>query len=148
LCLFKILEGIQSRRQRLAIEAKKSGVVFKRPQRHVPSTPEERIRWLNAIFPIRRNWDAMALDSIFPAEALSKRFGYVIQTILTPLRVDIAHALSSGSGELTMSVDDILHTQKVNKWLPLTKCIVRRMLKDEFPSEFLSYLKEDGTIVP
>lgn len=90
----------------------------------------------------------MALDSIFPAEALSKRFGYVIQTILTPLRVDIAHALSSGSGELTMSVDDILHTQKVNKWLPLTKCIVRRMLKDEFPSEFLSYLKEDGTIVP
>jgi methylamine utilization protein MauJ/SEC-C motif-containing protein len=147
LCVFKILEGIQSRRKRLAIEAKNAGAAFKRPQRYVPSTPEEKIAWLNGIFPIRRNWDAMALDSIFPAEVLGKRFGYVITTVLTPLRVDIAHALSLESGELTMSVDDLLHTQKVNKWLPLTKCIVRRMLKDEFPNEYLPYLKEDGTVV-
>jgi hypothetical protein len=90
----------------------------------------------------------MALSSIFPAEALGKKFGYVIDKILTPLRVDVAHALSSASGELTLSVDEILHTQNVNKWLPLTKCIVRRMLKDEFPAEFLSYLREDGSIIP
>lgn len=88
----------------------------------------------------------MALDSIFQPESLGKKFGDVIDNILTPLRVDIAHALSSKSGDLTLSVDDLLHIQKVNKWLPLTKCIVRRMLKDEFPEEFLSYLREDGTI--
>jgi hypothetical protein len=37
--------------------------------------------------------------------------------------------------------------REVYKWLPLTKCIVRRMLKNEFPDEFLSYIKEDGTVV-
>ena len=107
-----------------------------------------RIPWLKAIFPIDRGWDAMALSSLFPSEALGKKFGYVIDQFLTPLRVDVAHALSSKSGELTLSVDELLHTQKVNKWLPPTKCIVRRMLKDEFPTEFLSHLKENGTIVP
>jgi hypothetical protein len=148
LCLFKIVEGIQSRRQRLAVEAKRSGIAFIRPRRRVPEKPEERIPWLNAIFPIRQAWDPMALDSIFRPEALGKKFGDVIDKILAPLRVNIAHALSLQSGELTLSVDELLHTQQVNNWLPLTKCIVRRMLKDEFPTEFLPYLKEDGTIVP
>ena len=146
LCLFKIIEGIQSRQRHLAIEAKKAGVAFTRPRRRVPERQEERIPWLNAIFPVHQTWDPMALDSIFQPESLGKKFGDVIDNILTPLRVDIAHALSSKSGDLTLSVDDLLHIQKVNKWLPLTKCIVRRMLKDEFPEEFLSYLREDGTI--
>lgn len=88
----------------------------------------------------------MALNSIFVPEVLGKKFGDVIDNILVPLRTDIAHSLSSGSGELRLSVDELLHTQKVNKWLPLTKCIVRRMLKDEFPKEFLSYVREDGTV--
>ena len=26
------------------------------------------------------------------------------------------------------------------------KCIVRRLLKDDFPGEFLPYLREDGTV--
>lgn len=89
----------------------------------------------------------MALDSIFRPEVLGKKFGDVIDQILVPLRVDIAHALSLQSGELTLSADELLHTQRVNNWLPLTKCIARRMLKDEFPAEFLSYLREDGTII-
>lgn len=148
LCLFKVIEGILSRRQRLAVEAKNAAAAFIRPRRRVPEKPEERIPWLNAIFPVRQTWDPMALDSIFRPEALGKKFGDVIDKILVPLRVDIAHALSLQSGELTLSVDELLHMQKVNNWLPLTKCIVRRMLKDKFPTEFLSYLKEDGTIVP
>ena len=148
LCLFKIIEGIQSRRQRLAIEAKNAGTTFTLPRRRVPEKPEERIPWLNAIFPIRQAWDPIALDSIFRPEVLGKKFGDVIDKILARLRVNIAHALSLKSGELTLSVDELLHTQQVNNWLPLTKCIVRRMLKDEFPTEFLAYLKEDGTIVP
>jgi Methylamine utilization protein MauJ/SEC-C motif len=147
LCLFKIIEGILSRRRRLAVEAKNVGGQFTRPQRRVPEKPEDRIPWLNAVFPVRQLWDPMALDSIFKPEVRGKKFGDVVDNILRPLRVDIAHALSLKSGELTLSVDELLHTQKVNNWLPLTKCIVRRMLKDEFPTEFLSYLKEDGTIV-
>ena len=90
----------------------------------------------------------MTLESIFRAEAVGKKFGDVIDKILAPLRVNVAHALSLKSGELTLSVDELLHTQQVNSWLPLTKCIVRRLLKDEFPNEFLCHLAEDGTIVP
>ena len=148
LCLFKIIEGIQSRRARLGTEARKSGVKFRRPPEVVPERAEEFKAWLNGIFPIRREWDAMSLDSIFHREALGKRFNYVIEKALRPLRVDIAHALASTSGELTLSADELLHRERVNKWLPITKCIVRRMLKNEFPDEFLSYLREDGTIAP
>jgi hypothetical protein len=28
----------------------------------------------------------------------------------------------------------------------LVRCMARRMLKNEFPTQFLPYLKEDGTI--
>ena len=64
------------------------------------------------------------------------------------MRVDIAHAISSQSGELTLNVDELLPTQNVHKWLPLTKGIVRRMLKNDFAGDFLPYLREDGTIIP
>ncbi len=147
LCLFKIIEGIQSRRKRLAVEAKKAGTTFTRPRRRIPDKPEDRVPWLNAIFPVRQPWDPMALESIFRPEVLGKKFGDVIDHILNPLRVEVAHALSSTSGELTLSVDELLHIQKVNNSLPLTKCIARRFLKDEFPAEYLAYLREDGTIV-
>lgn len=146
LCLFKIIEGIRARQRSLAIKAKKTGQSFTRPRRRVPENETERIPWLNAIFPIHQAWDRMALDSIFIPDALGKKFGDIIDNFLAPLRVDIAHVLSSQSGELSLSVDDLLHTRKVNRWLPLTKCIVRRMLKDEFPNDFLSYLREDGTV--
>ena len=129
------------------MEKRDAGRSFSRPQRRIPEKQEEWLPWLNAIFLIRRNWDTMSLSSIFLPESLGKKFTYVIDQILTPLRVDIAHALSEASGELTLSVDELLHTQKVNRWLPLLKCTVRRMLKGEFPTEFLSYLKEDGTII-
>jgi hypothetical protein len=46
-----------------------------------------------------------------------------------------------------MSADELLHIDKVNKWLLAAKCIVRRMLKNECPTEFSSYLRDDGTIV-
>ena len=88
----------------------------------------------------------MALESIFLPEILGRRFTTVFGNILNPLRVNVAHALSSASGELTLSADEMLHIQEVNKWLPLSKCMVRRMLKNEFPAEFLPYLREDGTV--
>jgi hypothetical protein len=62
-------------------------------------------------------------------------------------RVSIAHALSARSGELTMSVDELLHIQNVSEWLLPTKCIVRRRLKNEFPTEFPGYLHDNGSYV-
>ncbi|PYU27409.1 MAG: hypothetical protein DMG32_07155 [Acidobacteria bacterium] len=147
LCLFKMIEGMLKRRARLGLEARKAGKTLTRPHENIPARIDEAIPWLNAIFPIRRDWDRMALTSIFPNEVLGKSFKHVIDKDLYPLRVDVAHAISSQSGELTLTVDELLHTQNLNKWLPLTKCIVRRMLKNDFPEDFLSYLREDGTIV-
>ena len=145
LCLYKIAEGILSRRARLAEEAQIAGRIVQRYREILPTKPEEISAWLDAIFPVRRKWDAMALESAVPPEVRGKKFGYVVNHVLQPLRVNVAHALSAKSGELTMSVDELLHVQTISKWLLLTKCIVRRMLKNEFPTEFLSYLREDGT---
>jgi hypothetical protein len=47
--------------------------------------------------------------------------------------------------ELELSADDRIDLWKIAKWLPLTKCIVRRMLKREFPEEFLTHLADDGS---
>jgi hypothetical protein len=147
LCLFKMIERMLKRRARLGAEARKSGTVISRAREHIPGEMKDAIPWLNAIFPMRRNWDPMALASIFPIGVFGKSFKHVIDKYLYPMRIDIAHAITSQSGELTQSVDELLHTQNLNKWLPLTKCIVRQMLKNEFPTDFLSYLREDGTIV-
>ena len=147
LCLFKMIEAMLKRRGRLGAEARKSGRLLKREHETIPASPDAAIGWLNAIFPIRRDWDSMALASIFPNEVLGKSCKHVIDKVLYPLRVDIAHAISEQSGELTLNVDELLHTQNLHKWLPLTKCIVRRMLKNDFPADFLPYLREDGTVV-
>jgi SEC-C motif len=149
LCLFKMIEAMQKRRARLATAARKAGQPFTRKYENIPANPDANaITWLNAIFSIRPNWDPMALASLFPDEVRGKSFQYVIDKVLYPMRVDVAHAISSQSGELTLSIDELLHTRNLNKWLPLTKCIVRRMLKNDFPSDFLAYLQEDGTITP
>jgi hypothetical protein len=145
LCFYKIIEGIRARRARLAAQAKAAGKVPASYNEILPTTADEIRTWLNAIFPIRREWGAMALDTAVPADVRGKRISAVVNSILYPLRLDIAHALSSASGELTLSADELLHVQRVNTWLSLTKCIVRRMLKNEFSQEFLSYLNEDGT---
>jgi hypothetical protein len=148
LCLFKMIEAMLKRRARLGAEARRSGQPFRREHETIPATSDAAMNWLNAIFSIRRNWDAMALASLFPVEVAGKSFQHVIDKFLYPIRVDIAHAISSQSGELTLTVDELLHTQNLHKWLPLTKCIVRRMLKNDFSVDFLPYLREDGTVIP
>ncbi len=143
LCFFKILEAVRIRRARIASAAKTANEV-RRFVEKVPSEQQEFVPWLSAIFPVRREWDPIALSSIFVQEARGKKFGAVIEHHLLPLRTRIAHAISQ-SGELLLSADEALDVSKV-EWLPLAKCMARRMLKNEFPSEFLPYLKEDGTI--
>lgn len=147
LCLYKIIEGLHARRVRLAREAKRNGVTITPPIEILPADPGTVRTWLNAIFPGHRTWDDMAVDSAVPPEVRGKDCSVVIKDVLNPIRDNVAHALLSPRGELTLSTDELLHTQEVNKWLALTKCIARRMLKNGFPAQFLSYLKEDGTIV-
>jgi methylamine utilization protein MauJ len=146
-CFYKVIEGIQARRTLMAREAKRQGVPYTVHHEVFPTIDEEISTWLDAIFPVRRKWDKLTLDSAVPLEARGKDFSHVIVDILNPLRVNVAHALFSKLEELELSADELLHTQQVDKWLSTTKCIARRMLKTEFPSKFLSYVREDGSFV-
>jgi len=113
----------------MAVEARQLGQQPRRFQlEDIPGKKADFVPWLNAIFSIRPVWDDMAFEQIFIPVTPGKSFGHIIEKFLRPLRVNIAHALSGPSGELIMSAVELLHLQEVNKWLPLTKCIVRRMI--------------------
>jgi hypothetical protein len=131
----------------LAVEARAQGLTFVRPVQQIPIEPSEFKPWLGALFPIRREWDELALSGVFPTEGRGRKCKEILDKELTRLRLDVAHALSGSTGTMTMSADEALHIERVNKWLGLMKCIVRRMLKNEFPHEFLPFLLEDGTVV-
>jgi hypothetical protein len=136
LCYYKIIEGIRKRQERLIAEVKARGEqVPSRPRQIIPQTPEEQIEWLNSIFPVRQNWDAMALNSSFPAQSLGRKVYDVVDNELDPIRNRIAHTVLR-SGEPTLSIDAGLDIDLVQEWLPLTKCIARLLLKTEFPNVF------------
>jgi hypothetical protein len=136
LCLFRIIDGLKERHQRLAIEAKSRGQAFSRPAFVIPATEADQIAWLNEIFPARRDWNSFVRGAIFQQEAIGKRARRVIDQQLRPLRNAIAHTLFESTGELFGSIDNEFHLSEVSKWAPFTKCLVRHMLKNEFPRAF------------
>lgn len=142
LCFYKIIESLRARRTRMTKAARRGGAPYAVPTEILPATAAAIVDWLTNLFPIRREWDAMCIQSAVPLEVRGKSIHDFVTETLKPLRHNIAHALTEGSGELTVSADDLLDFYHVNKWLPHTKCIVRRMLKNDFPTEFLSYLRE------
>ena len=145
LCFFKIIEAIRKlRAQAASATAAEGGRPPGVPGERIPADESSFVPWLRSIFPNSRGWNDLELNSVFQSEARGKKFGDVIQHHLRPLRDDIAHALLSDAGELGLSADELVHSQRVTKWLPLTKCIVRRMLKNDFPQQFLPWIKEDS----
>ena len=148
LCYFKILEGIRKRRGQLIAEAKAAGTeIPKPPVQIIPADETQFIPWLNVVYGLGRPWDFIMLESIFVKEARGKKVNQVIDDYLRPVRDRIAHAVLD-SGELTLSADEDLDVREIYKWLSLTKCIVRHMLKSDFPQEFLPYLNELGEYIP
>jgi hypothetical protein len=142
LCYFKIIESIRSRRARIASERKAAGVPLANPFEKIPSERASLIRWLDAIFPVRPPaWDSMTVDSILLPEAAGKKFTYISDTIFADLRNNIAHALFE-AGELTISIDDQLKMEAIHRWLPVARCMARRMLKNEFRGVVLAGLPD------
>ena len=144
LCFFKIIEGVQGRRARVSAYAKSKGQQPKRYDERIPANRSDCELWLKAIFYGRQPWDSLSLDEIFRPEILGKKISRVIESELRPLRVRVAHAVLD-SGEPTLMADEGLDVQKITKWIPLAKCIARRMLRSEFP-EFLPFVDEDGMV--
>jgi methylamine utilization protein MauJ len=141
LCLYKIIEGVRLRRNRLAMEAKASG---RKPQRfefeEIPAEPSALQPWLNAIYNLRER-PQLALEHVLPLEVRGRRFGQIVDSKLMPLRNEVAHGILD-SGEPGISIDDMLKLERVNRWLPLTRTIARRMLKNNFRDQFLHHLPD------
>jgi len=141
LCLYKIIEGLRFRRSRLAKGARASG---RQPQQfkfeEVPSEAAALRPWLNSIYGLRE-WPQLELNQVLPIEVHGKRFGQIIESKLMPLQNEIAHAILD-SGELGMSVDNMLKLERVNLWLPLVRTMARRMLKNSFTDQFMSHLPD------
>jgi hypothetical protein len=140
LCLFKILEALRARRTRLAREAKRTNTSYTAPDEVLPGTPAEIKTWLESLFYIRREFDLSAYESAVPQDLRGRKASDVIENALNPLRVKVAHALFGSGGDLPLSSDDLTHTRSVTSRLLVTKCLVRRLLKSDFPKDFLSHL--------
>lgn len=140
LCLFKILEALRARRTRLVRDAKKNNTTYTAPDEILPNTYAEIKVWLEGMFYIRRPFDLSTLDSAVPHDLRGQKASDVIENVLNPLRVKVAHALFGNGGELPLSSDDLLHTHAITRRLLITKCLVRRLLKSDFPNDFLNHL--------
>ena len=140
LCLFKILEALGARRKRLAREAKKNNTSYVSPDEVLPNTLAEVKAWLEGLFYIRPPFDLSTLESAVPQDLRGRKATDVIEADLKPLRIKVAHALFGSGGELPLSSDDLNHTHSITRRLLATKCLVRRMLKNDFSTDFLSHL--------
>ncbi len=136
LCYFRIIESIRARRKRLEREFVKSGKTYTIPVEVYPYTKLEVIRWLNDIFPVKPSkWDEMAVQSILVPEARGRKFRVIVEEQLKNIRDNIAHTILRREGEIVL-IDDHLSQDKVEKWLPATKCIARAMLRNDFGAAF------------
>jgi hypothetical protein len=134
LCFFKIIESVIARRSRESETKRLAGQDPKRAYERLPDKMEGLLALLKRLYVWRDSWDAMAIEQIFPKEALGKKITSIRDDYLRPLRVGIAHALLK-TGEITIVLDKIEHLQQVNRWLPLCRILARWMLLNEFPRE-------------
>ncbi|MGA9129993.1 MAG: methylamine utilization protein MauJ [Terracidiphilus sp.] len=143
LCFYKILEASRKRRERLGRKHKKAY----QPIRHgeiIPASVSDQITWLTAIFIGPRQWPELMLGQIFPPETHGKKITALFDGNLRRLRDRIAHGILD-SGQYLL-VDDPDEVREIGRWLPFLRCAVRRILKNDFPGHYLTYLKEDGSI--
>ena len=64
-------------------------------------------------------------------EARGRKFSWIVDH-LKPLRDSVAHALFWETGEVTLSADQTLHDERLERWLPLVRCLVRHRVLNEF----------------
>ncbi len=155
LCFFKIAEALWRRRDRLKKAADRGGTPYIEPAEVVPAEGSVFERWLGAIFPVaaptEEPFKTMYYETFLPADARGKTFGELLglgkgpKGVLEEVRDLIAHALTSaerGQPFELVNLDDRLFHRRVHHWLPLMKVVARRMLKTDFPGEFVAHLPD------
>ena len=132
LCMYKIIEGILARRRRTSTrptEGKGNGYRAEA----IPKDVAECAKWLEELFD--RKWDEKVVKEVVHPEVWGKKFNYIGNAFLHPIRVRIAHSVVRG-GEPTLTADEPSHLSAIYHWLPLTQCLARQMFKNEFPEDF------------
>lgn len=143
LCFYKVVESLFERRGRQAKERKARGEDLRKPRERFPSSLEVLVPWLNALYPVRPHcWNPELLESLLLPQIAGSAFKTILDAHLRPLRDQIAHVLFKPtelkhSDEPGLFTDDPLSHEQVDKWLPVAKCMARKMLKNEFPKSFL-----------
>jgi hypothetical protein len=135
LCFYKIIEGLRIRRNRLASERTQKGESPTRQRELLPSDSASARTWLRDIFELPPGPDEMNVAFVFPPNTFGQRVNRIIERVLTPLRVGIAHAVLD-TGETTLVAHELLHMRQIRTWLPLINCIARLMLRTDFPEAF------------
>ena len=97
----------------------------------------------DSIFQVVPQWTELRLLEIFRKDAVGRSFSDLIGEgkPLTNLRNRIAHAFSASSADNIVNLDDVALHDQVSGSLSLLKCMARKMLRNEFPNEFLPHLK-------
>ncbi len=146
LCFCKILEGVLASRVRATRAAARAGQQLVRvdpESERVPVIETDFVPWLERLFPVRtRPWDPMALASIFITEAVGRTVEELFREgqrgkapgAIRAVRNEVAHAVT-GEGPPRQTADDSFHLERVNEWLPITKCLARLLLVHEFPRQ-------------
>lgn len=143
LCFYKILELSRKRRKRLGMKHK-AMLKQPRPGEQIPLKEKAAMEeWLNAIFYADRDWDEGIFDQVFIPESLGKKINNLFDVELRPLRDKVAHGILDDGNFLLLDKEE--ERQRVSRWLPLMRCMARRVMKNDF-GDFLHYLGEDGSI--
>lgn len=142
LCYYKIVEGIRRIRSERTTKENQEALAKGekppwRPRDLIPTTPQDQQPWLSTLFGSQR-WSELALGQVFPVESAGKKINELIREdgVLNTIRNKIAHSVMRDESKETFSIDDALHNQQVQKWLPLCKAISRFLLKAEYPQIF------------
>lgn len=135
LCFYKIIEALRIRRNRLAVERRRIGETASREREVLPRDKAAATTWLKELFESRYEFDETSISYVFPVGIFGMKVNRIIDSVLTALRVGIAHGVLE-TGEATLVAHELLHMKRVQQWLPLTNCIARQMLKNDFPSDF------------
>lgn len=130
LCYFRIIEGLHHLFAAINKAIEQDERKYHPFSTRIPSTPDSQKQWLGEIFPAQ-SWDDLTLKAIFVNELVGETLSDVFGA-LHGIRNRIAHGYLTKSKELTFKIDEFQHAYAVNRYLPLTKCVARFLLVNDW----------------
>ncbi len=136
LCLYKIIDGIRASRRKLLRKVSESSS-HEPTNEKLPDSRPELEPWLDTLLLRPKDWGDETFRALVPhAEWLGRSFSWIIDRVLSPIRVQVAHVLTE-QDDTPLNVDNYLHQQAIYVVVPIATAICRQMLRNDFPDELL-----------